>query len=221
MPRKRGVDRLAKSFADSRALWIEGTDIRRTESAHRRPLQMRRIVEISRVSLTSRLRVKCSWHTLALNHGPRSQHVEGLSALWSARSSWFRICALPGRRPWRTKHAQHRPDRALRALSMKPPAWRKRSSRSAPQTDDPLLPGFYAPRFGATPAEFDKRIARELRTSPATKATTRCSGISAAFMPASSTSARSSRASPNVPVYLLHSLGEMDGGTRDSAARHT
>jgi hypothetical protein len=83
----------------------------------------------------------------------------------------------------------------------------------------PLFPGFYsAERVGATQKDYDSRIARTMERFPT---------IEARFATASTTVARQlaeaqadfARTFPGSgklpPTYLLHSLGEMDGGTRD------
>jgi hypothetical protein len=83
---------------------------------------------------------------------------------------------------------------------------------------DALLPGFYEPRFGATPAQYDARIARELKHF--TELRPRYERVQREFPAAFDAGIRHFRKefpgfTPNVPVYLLHSLGEMDGGTRE------
>jgi hypothetical protein len=83
---------------------------------------------------------------------------------------------------------------------------------------DSLFPGFYAPRFGLTQAEYDARIARALRDFPALRAD--YERVRREFPAAYAAGIRHFREvfpgfTPDVPVYLLHSVGEMDGGTRD------
>jgi hypothetical protein len=83
---------------------------------------------------------------------------------------------------------------------------------------DGLLPGFYAPRFGVTPAQYDARIARELKGF--TELRPRYERVQRDFPAAFEAGIQHFRAefpgfTPNVPVYLLHSIGEMDGGTRE------
>ena len=81
-----------------------------------------------------------------------------------------------------------------------------------------LVPGFYEPRFGATEEKYNAHVARALAAYPAQRDK---------FLAA----ARDFRAAydggnvrfrrffpdyaPTMPIYLVHSLGEMDGGTRD------
>ena len=79
-----------------------------------------------------------------------------------------------------------------------------------------LLPGFYAPRT-RTEANYEKGIARSLQDFPAIRA--KYETVEHSFPKAFAEGQKSFRkAFPdyrlNVPVYLLHSLGEMDGGTR-------
>jgi hypothetical protein len=83
---------------------------------------------------------------------------------------------------------------------------------------DPLLPGFYAPRFGMTPANYDEHIARAIEDFP--KLRHRYEQMQQGFPAAFDSGIQHFRKEfpdfiPNVPVYLLHSVGEMDGGTRD------
>jgi hypothetical protein len=83
---------------------------------------------------------------------------------------------------------------------------------------DAILPGFYAPRFGATPADYDKRIARGLEGFA--KLRPRYEQVQRDFPAAFDAGLQHFRRefpgfTPDIPVYLLHSLGEMDGGTRE------
>ncbi len=85
------------------------------------------------------------------------------------------------------------------------------------QMDAPL-PGFYAPRFGATPEQYSEIIARALKSFPELRA--RFELVQRDFPAAFNAGLQQFRQQfpgfrPNVPVYLLHSLGEMDGGTRE------
>lgn len=82
---------------------------------------------------------------------------------------------------------------------------------------DPLIPGFYAPRFGTTQAQYDARIARELEAFGEVRA--RYEKVQRDFPAAFDAGIQHFRKvfrdfTPNVPIYLLHSIGEMDGGTR-------
>ena len=84
----------------------------------------------------------------------------------------------------------------------------------------PLLPGFYDPaRFkGAAAERYKQRLLVQLKAFPTQRA-----GIedvshrfSAMFTPAVATfEARFGPMTGYPPVYLVHSLGEFDGGTRD------
>ena len=83
---------------------------------------------------------------------------------------------------------------------------------------DALLPGFYEPRFGATPEQYDARIGRALRSFAEIRPA--YGNVQRDFPAAFAAGIRHFRKefprfTPNVPVYLLHSLDEMDGGTRD------
>jgi hypothetical protein len=81
-----------------------------------------------------------------------------------------------------------------------------------------LVPGFYEPRYGATEEKYDARVARALAEYPATRE----KFIAAARDFAASYGTATGRFrkffpdyAPTMPIYLLHSLGEMDGGTRE------
>jgi len=83
---------------------------------------------------------------------------------------------------------------------------------------DPLLPGFYEPRFGMTPAKYGEHIARALEDFP--KLRHQYELVQRDFPAAFDAGIQHFRKefpgfTPNVPVYLLHSVGEMDGGTRE------
>lgn len=82
----------------------------------------------------------------------------------------------------------------------------------------PLLPGFYEPRFGLTPERYDRKIARALDGFDALRP--RYQRVQEDFPAAFAAGMQQFRQqfpgfAPHVPVYLLHSLGEMDGGTRE------
>ncbi len=80
-----------------------------------------------------------------------------------------------------------------------------------------LFPGFYGPRGGQTDERFEQRVAASLADFPEIRA--RYEATEREFAAAYSAGiAHFRRHFPDfevdVPVYLLHSLGEMDGGTR-------
>jgi len=80
-----------------------------------------------------------------------------------------------------------------------------------------LLPGFYAPRT-RTEANYERAIAKSIEGFPAIRA--KYQAVERSFPKAFAQGQKSFRKvfpdyRLNVPVYLLHSLGEMDGGTRE------
>ena len=88
---------------------------------------------------------------------------------------------------------------------------------------DALLPGFYTSRDGTTPARFDARIARALKEFPELRP--RYEQTQREFPAAFEAGIQHFRKAfpgftPNVPVYLLHSLGEMDGGIRELGGKN-
>lgn len=86
----------------------------------------------------------------------------------------------------------------------------------------PLYPAFYAPRYGATQDKWEVHVKRNLAEFP--KLRERYEATQAAF-PAAYAKAREHFASyfpgstAALPTYVLHSLGEMDGGTRELDGR--
>jgi hypothetical protein len=80
-----------------------------------------------------------------------------------------------------------------------------------------LLPGFYEPRYGKSQAAYDAQVASALAGFDASR---RGYGAMAARFPqALASGVAHVRLTfpdfrPDIPVYLIHSLGEMDGGTR-------
>lgn len=87
---------------------------------------------------------------------------------------------------------------------------------------DVLLPGFYAPRFGSTQAQYDARISAALEGFSALRA--QYERVQRDFPAAFDAGLRHFRKvfpgfRPDVPIYLLHSVGEMDGGTRELHGR--
>jgi hypothetical protein len=86
------------------------------------------------------------------------------------------------------------------------------------QRMEPLLPGFYNPRFGATQAQYDARIGAALEDFAELRP--RYAQVQEDFPEAFDAGLQHFRKVfpdfvPNVPVVLLHSIGEMDGGTRE------
>jgi len=82
----------------------------------------------------------------------------------------------------------------------------------------PLLPGFYVPRSGATGEQYDSQVAGALKNFAAIRP--KYTEVQQTFPAAFAAGIQHFRQqfpgfTPNVPVYLVHSLGEMDGGTRD------
>jgi hypothetical protein len=106
---------------------------------------------------------------------------------------------------------------ATRAMKEKPRVALFRKQMGA------LLPGFYEPRNGADPARYDARLARELLGFAALRS--RYEQVQREFPAAFEAGLQHFRKvfpgfTPNVPVYLLHSLGEMDGGIRDLGGKN-
>ncbi len=86
-----------------------------------------------------------------------------------------------------------------------------------------LLPGFYEPRYGRTSAEYDRTVARALTAFPDIRA--RYGKVEDEFPQVYAAGTAHFRATfpdfrADIPVYLLHSLGEMDGGTRTIRKRN-
>jgi len=83
----------------------------------------------------------------------------------------------------------------------------------------PILPGFYSSEaFGRTPARYDTRLLAQLKAYPQRR--TEIADVSrrfdAMFQPAlASFEARFGSMRGYPPVYIVHSLGEFDGGTRE------
>jgi hypothetical protein len=83
---------------------------------------------------------------------------------------------------------------------------------------DALLPGFYTPRFGATDAQYNARVARALEDFADLRP--KYEQVQRDFPAAFDAGIQHFRKefpgfSSPLPIYLLHSLGEMDGGTRE------
>ncbi|MDG2532637.1 hypothetical protein P6144_03180 [Sphingomonas sp. HITSZ_GF] len=100
-----------------------------------------------------------------------------------------------------------------------PPAERVKAFRAK---FDALVPGFYEPRFGATEAQYDARVQKALEGYPAER--DKFLDAAKRFQASYATASARFRTffpdyAPDMPVYLLHSLGEMDGGTRDLRGR--
>ncbi|RYD53957.1 MAG: hypothetical protein EOP60_09020 [Sphingomonadales bacterium] len=109
-------------------------------------------------------------------------------------------------------------DRFAAETAAMPPAERVTAFRA---TFNALVPGFYAPR-GAPEDKYRERVRKALEAYPAQRerilATARDFKIAY-----ESGNARFLRFfpgyKPSMPIYLLHSLGEMDGGTREIDGR--
>jgi hypothetical protein len=85
-----------------------------------------------------------------------------------------------------------------------------------------LFPAFYRPRDGRSPADYDRIVAQALSDFPAQRAG--YDTVTRAFPTVFAQERDRFRATfpsfrLNGPVYLLHSLGEMDGGTRTIGKR--
>lgn len=81
-----------------------------------------------------------------------------------------------------------------------------------------LLPGFYEPRFGATEDRYNTRVARAIKGFDTIRPDyERARREFASAYAAGITHFRKEFPGfkPDVPIYLLHALGEMDGGTRE------
>ncbi|MES2989368.1 MAG: DUF2268 domain-containing putative Zn-dependent protease [Pseudomonadota bacterium] len=81
-----------------------------------------------------------------------------------------------------------------------------------------LLPGFYAPRNGATEEKYDLKVERNLTAYPGQreKFLKAASEFSAAYVSGNTRFLRFfPDYAPTMPIYLVHSLNEMDGGTRE------
>jgi len=79
------------------------------------------------------------------------------------------------------------------------------------------FPGFYTPRDGVEPAKYDARVVKALSGFAALRPA--YENVQREFPAAFAAGIEHFRkvfpdSTPNVPVYLLHSLGEMDGGMR-------
>jgi hypothetical protein len=82
---------------------------------------------------------------------------------------------------------------------------------------DTLLPGFYTPRNGTDSLRYDAHVAKLLMKFPELRS--RYERVQKNFPAAFAAGIEHFRTvfprwNSNLPVYLLHSLGEMDGGTR-------
>ncbi|MET0309266.1 MAG: hypothetical protein ABW023_11215 [Sphingomonas sp.] len=87
---------------------------------------------------------------------------------------------------------------------------------------DVLLPGFYEPRYGATEEKYNARVAKALAEYPANreKFLAAARDFSASYATATGRFRQFfPDYAPTMPIYLVHSLGEMDGGTRQLRGR--
>jgi hypothetical protein len=96
-----------------------------------------------------------------------------------------------------------------------PPAERVRRFRAE---FNAKVPGFYEPRGAVTEAQYNTRVQKALEEYPATRE----KFLAAAQSFAASYATANARFrtflpdyAPEMPIFLLHSLGEMDGGTRE------
>lgn len=83
---------------------------------------------------------------------------------------------------------------------------------------EPLFPGFYEARGGRDPAKYDQAILHALKTFPGIRV--KYTAAADRFAEAFATGTTRFRTffpdySPTMPIYLVHSIGEMDGGTRE------
>lgn len=81
-----------------------------------------------------------------------------------------------------------------------------------------LVPGFYEPRNGATEERYNARVAKALANYPVDrdKFLAAAGNFSASYATATTRFRKFfPDYAPTMPIYLLHSLGEMDGGTRE------
>lgn len=88
---------------------------------------------------------------------------------------------------------------------------------------DALFPGFYEPSDGMTDAQYDANVARALATFPDIRA--RYEQAERDFPRAYAAGIRHFRAQfpgfrPTLPIWFVHSLGQMDGGTRTIRGRN-
>ena len=86
----------------------------------------------------------------------------------------------------------------------------------------PLYPGFYSPRFGRTPEQQDRMTLNAIRRFPEIRA--KYVATQQAFPTAYAGAIAHFRSyfpdsTATLPTYFLHSLGEMDGGTREIGSR--
>jgi hypothetical protein len=87
----------------------------------------------------------------------------------------------------------------------------------------PLFPGFYAPRFGRTPEQQDRMTLNAIRRFPEIRE--KYVAAQRAFPAAYAGAIEHFRSyfpdsTAALPTYFLHSLGEMDGGTREIDGRN-
>lgn len=110
-------------------------------------------------------------------------------------------------------------DRFATESAAMPPEERVRAFRAK---FDALVPGFYEPRFGATEEKYNARVLAALQGYPAQrdKFLAAARGFAAAYATANTRfRAVFPDYAPTMPIYLVHSLGEMDGGTRELKGR--
>jgi len=88
---------------------------------------------------------------------------------------------------------------------------------------DALFPGFYEPSDGMTDAQYDAGVAKALKAFPEIRA--RYEQVERDFPRAYAVGIRHFRAQfpgfrPTLPVWFVHSIGQMDGGTRTIRGRN-
>lgn len=106
-------------------------------------------------------------------------------------------------------------DAFVAATAGMPPAERVQKFRAE---FDAKVPGFYEPRFGATEERYNARVQKALEDYPAIR--DKFLAAARSFTASYATATTRFRTffpdyAPDMPIYLLHSLNEMDGGTRE------
>lgn len=144
--------------------------------------------------------------------------ILALAAMLAAALTLSGAAGKPARPPYRSLTGEF--VRFYDATRAMPEAERVARFR---KTFDALFPGFYRPSEGMTDAQYDANVARALKTFPEIRA--RYEQVERDFPRAYATGIRHFRAQfpgfrPTLPVWFLHSLGQMDGGTRTIGGRN-